>query len=149
MVLCALAMTILGSSFPVTRLLLDYPMLAGQALRYALAALVLAAASGGAPTVGPGASDTSAVLVRGGPRPGRRDLARLGALAATGLVGFNVCVLNGLHRADPALLGTVIGAVPLLLALVGPALAGRRPAVRVTVGAAAVVLGVTLVEGSR
>ena len=130
MVLCALAMTILGSSFPITRLLLGYPVLAGQALRYTLAALVLASLAGSRA------------------RPAGRDLLRLGALAATGLVGFNICVLNALRSADPALLGTVIGAVPLLLALLGPALAKRRPAVRVVAGAVVVVLGVALVEGS-
>src|SRR5258708_6588112 len=36
--LCAVAMTILGTSFAVSRLLLGYPTLAGQAMRYTLAA---------------------------------------------------------------------------------------------------------------
>src|SRR5258707_13759784 len=104
--LCAVAMTILGTSFAVSRLLLGYPTLAGQAMRYTLAAALLGllarrASSPAAP-----------------PRPPRRrrarELIRLGVLAATGLAGFNVCVLAALRAADPALLGTVVGATPLL-----------------------------------
>jgi drug/metabolite transporter (DMT)-like permease len=85
--------------------------------------------------------------VRSGRRPGRRELARLLALAATGLVGFNICVLAALRSGDPPLLGTVIGATPLVLALLAPALARRRPAVRLVGAAAVVVVGVALVEG--
>jgi drug/metabolite transporter (DMT)-like permease len=129
MLYSALAITILGSSFPLTRLLLGYPVLGGQALRYALAALVLSA------------------LVRAGSRPTARQLARLAALAATGLVGFNVCALAALRTGDPPLLGTVVGAAPLVLALLGPALDGRRPSVRLAGAAAVVVAGVALVEG--
>jgi drug/metabolite transporter (DMT)-like permease len=124
MLFCTLAMTILGASFPVSRLLLGYPVLTGQALRYALAAAVLA------------------TLVRPGPRPGGRALLRLVALAATGLAGFNVCVLGALRTADPALLGTVVGAAPIALAL-----AGGRPNPRVVGAAVVVVAGVALVEG--
>ena len=79
--LCAVAMTILGSSFAVSRLLLGYPTLTGQALRYAGAAVLLALLAARSPRV----------------RPVRRgDLVRLGALAFTGLTGFNVCVLAAL-----------------------------------------------------
>src|SRR5207245_5469027 len=129
MLFCALAITILGSSFPVTRLLLGYPVLAGQALRYALAAVILSA------------------LVRGGTRPTGRQVARLVALAATGLVGFNICALAALRAGDPPLLGTVVGATPLVLAILGPAMARRRPSVRLAGAAAVVVTGVALVEG--
>ncbi len=129
MIPAALAMTLLGASFPVSRLILGYPVLTGQALRYALAAAVLGA------------------LVRRGPRPGRRAVVRLVALATTGLVGFNICVLGALRHADAPLVGTVVGASPLVLALLGPALAGRRPAARLVGLAAVIVLGVALVEG--
>lgn len=132
-VLCALAMTILGSSFAVSRLLLGYPTLAGQAVRYALAAVLLG------------------LLARRSARPrpamSGRDLVRLGALAATGLAGFNVCVLAALREADPGLLGTVVGATPLMLAVLGPALAGRRPSVRLAASGALAVAGVALVQG--
>src|SRR5256885_4409418 len=122
-------MTVLGSSFPVSRLILGYPVLTGQAMRYALAAVVLAA------------------LVRPGTRPDLRALVRLAALAATGLVGFNICVLHALRAGSPPLLGTVVGSTPLALAILGPALARQRPSGRLVGAAAVVVLGVALVEG--
>src|SRR5256714_14820188 len=122
-------MTVLGGSFPMSRLILGYPMLTGQAMRYALAAVVLAA------------------LVRPGPRPDRRALLRLAALASTGLVGFNICVLGALRSGTPPLLGTVVGSTPLALAILGPLLARQRPTARLVGAAAVVVLGVALVEG--
>ena len=130
--LCAVAMTILGSSFAVSRLLLGYPTLTGQALRYAGAAVLLGLLAARSPRARP---------VR------RRDLVRLGALAFTGLVGFNVCVLAALRHADPALLGTVLGGTPLLLAVLPAVLAGRRPSARLAASGAVVAAGVALVQG--
>lgn len=132
--LCAAGMTILGSSFAVSRLLLGYPTLTGQALRYAGAAVVLA------------------LLARRGAaasrRPMRRaDLVRLSAVAFTGLAGFNVCVLAALRHADPAVLGTVLGGSPLLLAVLPAVLAGRRPSARLAASGAVVAAGVALVQG--
>jgi drug/metabolite transporter (DMT)-like permease len=132
--LCAVAMTILGSSFAVSRLLLGYPALAGQAVRYAIAAALLG---------------LLARRSRGAGRrvAGLRDLVRLAALAATGLAGFNVCVLAALRRADPAVVGTVVGATPLLLALLGPMVARRRPSARLAGSGAVAVAGVAVVQG--
>ncbi|GIH12114.1 membrane protein [Rugosimonospora africana] len=150
--LCATAMTILGTSFPVSRELTGYPTLTSQAVRYLIAAALLAA------------------LVRrsAGRAPYRRELLRLAGLAATGLAAFNVCVLAALRHADPAVLGTVIGGTPLLLAILGPVLAGsrastwagpvrrrsrrgapgrRRPSARVVGCGAVVVAGIALVQG--
>src|SRR5512142_840084 len=85
---CAVAMTILGSSFPVSGRITGYPTLTGQAVRYLVAALLLS------------------VVLRVERRTGRhrtvarRDLPRLAALAATGLVGFNICLLAALRAAD-------------------------------------------------
>jgi drug/metabolite transporter (DMT)-like permease len=124
-------MSILGSSFAVSRLLLGYPTLIGQAARYLVAAVLL-----------------GILVPRSGGRPaGRRDLPRLAALALTGLAAFNVCVLGTLRHADPAALGTVVGGTPLLLAILAPLLAGRRPSARVVAGGAVVVAGIALVQG--
>ncbi|HEY2671601.1 MAG TPA: DMT family transporter [Rugosimonospora sp.] len=129
--LCATAMTLLGSSFPVSRELTGYPTLTGQAARYLVAAVLLA----------------MLVPHGGGRGPRRRELLRLAGLAATGLAAFNVCVLAALRHAEPAVLGTVIGGTPLLLAILGPALAGRRPATRLVGCGAVVVVGIALVQG--
>src|SRR5215813_9493379 len=114
--MCATDAVILGSSVPISRSILTFPILTGQALRYALAAAGLAVVVSLTPPAA---------------RVGRSDLLRLAALAATGLVGFNVCLLGALRHADPAAVGTVVGATPLVLALLGPALGRRRPAPRV------------------
>jgi drug/metabolite transporter (DMT)-like permease len=135
--LCAAGMVIVGSSVSLSQLILDYPTLTGQALRYGLAAAVLA------------------LLVRGRIRPtgGRirptkRELGILTLLAATGLAAFNACILIALPHADAAVVGTVIGAAPLGLALLAPLLRGARPAARIVVSAAVVVTGTALVQGS-
>lgn len=131
--MCATAATILGSSVPISRSVLSFPTLTGQALRYALAALALGALVG---------------LGRPGARIGGADLIRLVALAATGLVGFNACLLAALRHADPPVVGIVVGATPLVLAVLGPALQRRRPSLLVVAAAAVVVAGAALVEGS-
>lgn len=135
--LCVLGMTVLGSSVAVSRLALDYPTLTGQALRYALAAAVLAAlvrwpARSRPPTRA---------------RPDRRDVVLLTALAAVGLVWFNICLLSALRHADAAVVGTVVGAAPLGLGLLGPLLRRARPAPRLVAAAGVVVAGTALVHG--
>jgi drug/metabolite transporter (DMT)-like permease len=129
----AAAMLLVGTSAAVSATIADYPVLFGQALRYALAAAILLA-----------------VLRHRRPprvRLTRRDLLLLVALAATGLAGFNVCLVEATRHAGPAMIGAVVGAVPLVLALVGPLTERRRPAPR-TVGAAAVVaLGTAVAAG--
>ena len=107
---CAAAMTVLGASVPISRLVLDYPVLTGQAGRYALAAAAFA-------LIG---------RLRGGNRVqlDRRDWVRLALLAATGLVAFNLLLLTALRHTDPALVGTVVGGTPCTGAPGGGAVAG-------------------------
>lgn len=146
-------MVVLGSSFAISRGILDYPLMLGQAIRYALAAAVLAVAlwllrRRAARTLGAGAGGTSPMAgARRMVRPGRADLLRLGLVAATGLVGFSVCVLETLRHADPAVIGTAVGAVPIALAVFGPLSRGQRPTVRLGIAAAIVTGGTALVHG--
>ena len=120
--LCAGAMTVLGGSVAISRSILAYAMLTGQALRYSVAAVVLL------------------IMSRGGV-PAGGQLLRLGAIAATGLVGFNVCLLTALRHADAAVVGTIVGGSPLVLAIAGPLAQRVRPAPRLVVAAGFVVLG--------
>ncbi|MFD3658917.1 DMT family transporter [Streptomyces sp. NPDC058620] len=129
----AAAMLLVGTSTAVSATIADYPVLSGQALRYALAAAILLAV----------------VRHRRLPRAGLtpRDFLLLLALAATGLAGFNIFLVEATRHASPAMIGTVVGAIPIVLALVGPLTERRRPAAR-TVGAAAVVtLGAAVAAG--
>jgi drug/metabolite transporter (DMT)-like permease len=129
----AAAMLLVGTSTAVSATIADYPVLTGQALRYALAAAILLAVV------------RHQRLPRAGLTP--RDYLLLAALAATGLVGFNIFLVEATRHTSPAMIGTVVGAIPIVLALVGPLTQRRRPAAR-TLGAAAVVtLGTTVAAG--
>lgn len=124
----AVAMFLVGTLAGVSDLVKDYPVYGGQAVRYLAAAAILL------------------VLTRslGLPflRLTRRETLLLIGLAALGLVVFNVCVTESTRGSGPALVGTVLGAVPLALALVS-----GRPAPRLLVGAIVVVGGATLATG--
>ncbi|WP_336208030.1 DMT family transporter [Nonomuraea sp. LPB2021202275-12-8] len=124
----ATAMFCVGTLAGVSGLVKDYPVYGGQAVRYLLAAAVLLAVTR---TLG-------LRFVRLRPR----EWLLLGALALIGLAIFNVCVVESARAAGPVLVGTVLGTVPLALAL-----AGGRPAPRLLVGATVVVAGATLATG--
>jgi drug/metabolite transporter (DMT)-like permease len=126
--MCVVGMSVLGSSVSVSRLILDYPTLTGQAMRYAVAAAIL-------------------FFVRSLLLPTRAELVRLILLAATGMAGFNVCLLAALRHADAAMVGTIVGAAPLGLAVVGPLLRRGRPAPRLVAASGVVVAGAALVHG--
>ncbi|GAA1872720.1 DMT family transporter [Asanoa iriomotensis] len=139
---CVLGMTLVGSSVAVSQLLLDYPTLTAQALRYTAAAAVLFLIAHRFPQLG-GA--------RPGVRPTPRELGILLVVAATGMAGFNACIMLALHHdTEPAVVGTVIGVAPLGLALLGPLVAGSRarPSARIVAAAVVVVGGTALVEGT-
>jgi drug/metabolite transporter (DMT)-like permease len=121
------AVLLVGGSVAASSLLAGYPVLGGQAVRYAAAGLLLAgwARLRGQPL----------------PRPVGREWSWLVGLAAVGLAGCSVLLIQATRVADPAAVGVVIGAAPLLIALAGPITAGRRPAGRVLVAAAVVAAG--------
>ncbi|GAA1015456.1 hypothetical protein Aple_050170 [Acrocarpospora pleiomorpha] len=82
-----------------------------------------------------------------------RDRVLLVLLSLTGLVIFNICVIESARHAGPALVGTVLGTVPLALALCAPipAMLSRvrptPPSRRILIAAAVVVAGATLATG--
>ncbi len=127
-------MSLVGASVAMAPVLADYPVLAGQAWRYLLAGLVLV--------------PLLARHRRPMPRLPIADIARLVLIAATGLAGFNWCLIEGARRADPALLGAVIGSVPLILAITGARTAGRRVELRAVVAGAVVASGIVFVHGA-
>jgi drug/metabolite transporter (DMT)-like permease len=129
----AAAMFAVGTLAAGSSVINHYPLYGGQVLRYALSAAILFAV----------ARARGLRLVRLTPR----QALLLLSLAATGLVLFNVCVIQATRHASPTLVGTIIGAVPVVLALVGPLLARSRPSGRVLVAAAVVVVGATAANG--
>lgn len=131
---CTIGMTVVGASIAFAPMLADYPLLAGQAWRYLLAGLVLVGvmAARGVPI----------------PRPRPGQLVRLLLLAGTGLAAFNWFLIEGSKRSDPAFLAAVLGATPLVLALVGPMLDGGRIRRRTVAGSTVVVAGILIVQGA-
>lgn len=108
-------------------------MLAGQALRYSGAFFLLGMLALGLP----GARR----------RPSRREWLRLTALAAVGLVGFNLALIAAVGRATPALVGSVVGAAPVALILAGSLAERRRPRTGALLGACLVCGGVVVAQG--
>lgn len=126
-------MICVGSSVAVSTAIVDAPLFTVQAVRYALAAVVLAVV----------ARATGRRL----PRPRGWEWGWLGGVSLTGLVLFNIGIVRGVEHAEPAVIGVAVAAVPLVLAVMGPIAAGHRPAPAVVVGAAVVTAGAALVSG--
>ena len=132
------AVLLVGGSVAASSLLAGYPVLGGQAIRYAVAFLLLAG--------------WARLRHQPLPRPAGREWCWLAGLAAVGLAGCSVLLIMATRAASPAGVGIVIGAAPLIITIAGPVAAGRRPGRRppgrvlaaagiVTVGAAMAQLG--------
>jgi drug/metabolite transporter (DMT)-like permease len=127
--LAALALALVGSLVAAADLVEGYPLSTGQALRYLAAGLALLA------------------IARGRlPRIDAREALGLAALAATGLVLFNLFVIEGVRETDPATVGVIVGCVPILLAFAGPLLERRPLSGRVIVAAVVVAAGAAGVQ---
>lgn len=124
----ATAMFMVGTLAGVSGLIKDYPVYGGQAVRYLVAAAVLLV--------------VTRVMGLRFVRLTLRESLCLAGLTLLGLVVFNVCVTESTRASGPALVGTVLGTVPLALALVS-----GRPAPRLLAGATVVVAGATLATG--
>jgi drug/metabolite transporter (DMT)-like permease len=130
MLLAAIASVLVGGSVPLTGMLDGYPVLTGQAIRYAIGALVLL------------------VWLRGRlPRPSWQDVPGLVGMVGAGMLGFNALILLAQRYATPGFVAAVLGGSPLALAILVPALRGRRPDPRALVGALLVFGGVAVLSG--
>jgi drug/metabolite transporter (DMT)-like permease len=127
-------MVALGSSVAASSLLIHYPVLSGQALRYGLAALVLMGAL--------------QVTGRGLPRPSPREALQLVTLATVGAAAFNVLLLAAVRENDPSAVGVIVGATPIVLALLGPMTEQRVPSRTVIAAAVLVGLGSAAAQGA-
>lgn len=127
------AMFLVGSLAAVSGVVNDYPFYGGQAGRYLVSAALLFAV----------ARARRIPLIR----PTGREAWLFIALAATGLVLFNLFVIEGTRHANPAVVGTIVGTVPIVLALAGPLMRRTRPSGRIIVAASIVVAGTGLVSG--
>ncbi len=115
------SMALFGSLFVGSDVAKGYPIAAGQAIRFAISALVLLAIA-------------RTTLER----PTARDLRAIAAVTATGVVGYNVVVLLAVRETDPATVGVIVSCLPVVVAICGP-LVTRRPIARHTLIAAGLV----------
>jgi drug/metabolite transporter (DMT)-like permease len=131
----ALGISAVGAGVAASDHLTGYPVLTGQAVRYAAGAALLAlvARAGG--------------RARPEPRLGRADRLRLLALAGSGLVLFNVAIVRAVASGEPAVVATIVGLAPVGLALAVPAVERRRPSAGILGGAALAAAGAAVVEG--
>src|SRR6516162_7560150 len=118
---------LVGGSVAASSLLGGYPVLGGQALRYLVAGLLLAA--------------WARLRRKHLPRPTGREWAWLAGLAVIGLAGCSVLLIEATQVADPASVGIVIGAAPLVIVIAAAVAGGRRPSRRVLLAAAVVTAG--------
>jgi drug/metabolite transporter (DMT)-like permease len=127
-------MILVGGLVGVSRVLTGAPLFTAQAIRYAVAAVVLL------------------LLARGLHIPIRRPRGRewlwLLALAATGLVLFNVAIVRGVASAQPATIAVAVACVPVVLGVLGPLLQRQPPRRPVLLAGAAVTAGAVLVAGA-
>jgi drug/metabolite transporter (DMT)-like permease len=134
-VFAAIAMTIVGSSVAAASVIVDYPIMGGQAVRYAVASLVLFI--------------WARVVAKPIPRPSARDLGWLGAVALTGMAAFNVSLIAATARADPSLVGAIVGTAPVALAILGALQLRRSPSGGLVFAAVVVALGAAVVQQAR
>ncbi len=131
------AMTFVGSSAAVSGQLAGAPVAWTQGLRYGLAGLLLYA-------VARRRRRDSGPALR---RLVGWDRLWLGGVTATGLVLFNVGLVEGSRHAEPAVFGVAVACVPVLFAALTPVLEGRRPKLPVVAAALVVTGGAALVQG--
>jgi len=129
----AAAMVCVGGSVAVSSVLAGAPVFTAEAVRYGLACLLLVAL----------ARLTGRPLTR----PRGKEWLWLGGIAVTGLVVFNLALVEGAGHAEPAVLGVAVACVPAVLAIVGPLLEGSRPNARAIAAALVVTGGAGLVQG--
>ena len=129
----ATAMVCVGGSVAVSSVLAGAPVFTAEAVRYGVACLILVA------------------LARLAGRrlnwPRGTEWLWLSGIGVTGLVVFNLALVEGSGHAEPAVLGVAVACVPSLLAVLGPLLEGSRPRTSLVAAALVVTCGAGLVQG--
>jgi drug/metabolite transporter (DMT)-like permease len=127
------AMVCVGGSVAVSSVLAGAPVFTAEAVRYGAACLLL----------------VTLARIAGRPlkRPRGTEWLWLAGIAVTGLVVFNLALVEGAGHAEPAVLGVAVACVPAVLAIVGPLLEGGRPRKAAITAALVVTAGAGLVQG--
>ena len=126
-------MVCVGGSVAVSSVLAGAPVFTAEAVRYGAACLLLVA--------------LARLNGRRLSRPRGVEWLWLSGIAVTGLVVFNLALVEGSRHAEPAVLGVAVACVPALLAVIGPLLEGTRPRSTMVAAALVVTCGAGLVQG--
>jgi drug/metabolite transporter (DMT)-like permease len=129
----ATAMVCVGGSVAVSSVLAGAPVFTAEAVRYGAACLLLVA--------------LARLTGRRLAMPRGAEWLWLAGIAVTGLVVFNLALVEGSRHAEPAVLGVAVACVPALLAVIGPLLEGTRPRSKMVAAALVVTCGAGLVQG--
>ena len=129
----ATAMICVGGSVAVSSVLAGAPVFTAEAVRYGAACLLLVA--------------LARLTGRRLSMPRGAEWLWLAGIAVTGLVVFNLALVEGSRHAEPAVLGVAVACVPALLAVIGPLLEGTRPRSKMVAAALVVTCGAGLVQG--
>jgi len=127
------AMVCVGGSVAVSSVLAGAPACTAEAVRYGAACLLLVA--------------LARLTGRRLARPRGVEWLWPPGIAVTGLVVFNLALVEGSRHAEPAVLGVAVACVPAVLALIGPLLEGTRPRTAAVAAALVVTCGAGLVQG--
>lgn len=127
------AIAMVGGSVAISGVLATAPMLTAEAVRYAVACLLLVLFAR--------VAGQRLAMPRG------TDWLWLCGVALTGLVLFNIALVQGSGHAEPAVLGVAVACVPPLLAVLGPLADRIRPSRAVLAAALVVTCGAALVTG--
>jgi drug/metabolite transporter (DMT)-like permease len=127
------AMVCVGGSVAVSSVLAGAPVFTAEAVRYAGACLLLVM--------------LARITGRRLAMPRGAEWLWLGGIALTGLVVFNVALVQGSEHAEPAVLGVAVACVPAVLAVIAPLLEGSRPRRSLIAAALVVTCGAALVQG--
>ena len=127
------AMVCVGGSVAVSSVLAGAPVYTAEAVRYGAACLLLVA--------------LARLTGRRIMWPRKTEWLWLSGIAVTGLVVFNLALVEGSRHAEPAVLGVAVACVPAVLALIGPLLEGTRPRAAAVTAALTVTCGAGLVQG--
>ena len=127
------AMVCVGGSVAVSSVLAGAPVYTAEAVRYGAACLLLVA--------------LARLTGRRITWPRKTEWLWLSGIAVTGLVVFNLALVEGSRHAEPAVLGVAVACVPAVLALIGPLLEGTRPRTAAVTAALTVTCGAGLVQG--
>ena len=126
-------MVCVGGSVAVSSVLAGPPVFTAEAVRYGAACLILVA--------------LARLTGRRLTWPRRTEWLWLSGIGVTGLVVFNLGLVEGSRHAEPAVLGVAVACVPAVLALAGPLLEGARPRAAAVAAALVVTCGAGRVQG--